>query len=302
MKPKNLAAGMVLSAFAAGATLAPISSVYAQGAGGANANAPLPGQSSIAMTGPDMRASKMIGARVDNAKGEKLGKIEDVIIDIDNGRAQYAVLSFGGMLGLGGKQFAIPVSRLGSGKDGDRLVLNVNKEQLKDAPGFEPDKRPNFSEETYRGAVDRFFFKEETMRHTPAGARLVQADELIGKKVNDRAGHQAGKIEDLVVNFNSGRAYAVMNVDQAMTGKGKLVPLPLNALSLPSRPDIAPILNVDAKTLAFAPGFANGQWPDLRSPDYQKHISQQLASLQSQIRSTPQNTRTERETASGSSR
>lgn len=300
MKPNKLAVGTAIVILIAGAALAPLSSLYAQNAG--SANVPIPGQSSVAMTGPDMRASKMIGERVDNANGEKLGKVEDVVIDVDNGRAQYALLSFGGMLGLGDKQFAIPVNRFKPGKNGDSLVLNASKEQLTNAPGFEPDKRPNFSEETYRSAVDRFFFKEETARHMPAGARLVAANDLIGKKVNDRSGHQAGKLEDLVVNFNSGRTYAVMSADRGVTGKGKLVPLPLNAISVPSRPDIALILNVDAKAMASAQGFADGKWPDMRSPDYQKQISQQLASVQSQIRSTPQNTQTGRETSSGSSR
>ena len=57
----------------------------------------------------DMRLSQLIGKDVRNAQGEDLGDIKDVILDINNGRVHYVILSFGGVLGLGDKLFAYPM-------------------------------------------------------------------------------------------------------------------------------------------------------------------------------------------------
>src|SRR5215510_14826548 len=67
------------------------------------------------------RASKIIGADVENPQGEKLGDIKDVVFDPETGRVRYAVLAFGGFLGLGEKYFAVPCTALTSkaGEKGD---------------------------------------------------------------------------------------------------------------------------------------------------------------------------------------
>ncbi|GIZ50058.1 PRC-barrel domain-containing protein [Noviherbaspirillum aridicola] len=253
--------------------------------------------------GRDMRASEVIGKEVKNAAGETLGDIEDLVIDIDNQRVSYVLMSAGGLLSLGDKQFAIPSERLQPGqRERDPLVLRVSKEELEKAPGFEPDKRPNFSEETYRGAVDRYFFKEERGRYTPSGARLMSAEQLIGKDVNDRAAHSAGEIEDLVVNFGTGRTYAVLEVNNALNPKDKLVALPLKAISFPQRPDLDLLLNIDRPLIEKARGLADAGWPDVNSADARKQIDSDLARLQSQVKSNPGATQTGRETSSGASR
>ncbi|HEY8609072.1 MAG TPA: PRC-barrel domain-containing protein [Noviherbaspirillum sp.] len=253
--------------------------------------------------GRDMRASEVIGKQVKNPQGENLGDIEDLVIDIDNQRVSYVVLSFGGIANIGDKQFALPAGRLQPGeRERDPLVLNASKEELEKAPGFSPDKRPNFSEETYRGAVDRYFFKEETARHTPSGARLISAEQLIGKDVNDRAAHSAGEIEDLVVNFGTGRAYAVLEVDKALSPKDKLVALPLKAFSFPQRPDLDLLLNVDRPLIENARGLGKDEWADVNAAAARRQIDSELARFQGQVKSNPGATQTGRESSSGASR
>lgn len=251
----------------------------------------------------DMRASEIIGKEVKDANNETLGDIEDLVIDIDNQRVSYVVMSVGGVLNLGDKQFAIPAERLQPGqRERDPLTIRLTRQELESAPGFQPDKRPNFSEETYRGAVDRYFFKEETARHTPSGARLLSAEQLIGKDVNDRSARSAGEIEDLVVNFGSGRVYAVLEVSNALNPRDKLVALPLKALSFPQRPDLDLLLNIDRPLIEKARGLAESGWPDVNSPNVRKQIDSDLARLQSQVKSNPGATQTGRETSSGASR
>jgi sporulation protein YlmC with PRC-barrel domain len=263
---------------------------------------PAPARGDATQAERDMRASEVIGKQVRNPQGENLGDIEDLVIDTDNQRVHYVLMSFGGLLGLGDKQFALPASRLQPGsRERDPLVLNVSKEELQKAPGFAPDKRPNFSEETYRGAVDRYFFKEESARHTPTGAKLMSAEQLIGKNVNDRGAHNAGEIKDLVINFGSGRAYAVLEVDKAWSPKDKLVGLPLQAFTFPSRPDLDLLLNVDRPLIEHARGLEK-IWPDLNSAVAQKQINEDLTRFQAQVKPNPGATKTGRETSSGSSR
>lgn len=301
MNIKNTFIGAtLLAAFGAGTALP----CAAQGTQANNSSVATPAAQAQAA---DMRVSEMLGKEVQDAQGKNVGKIEDVIVDTDNERVRYVLLSFGGMLGIGDKLFSFPASALQTGKNGEQLVLNITKEQLEKAPGFERNRRPNFSDETYRSTVDRFFFKEEISRHTPSGARLVAASDLIGKEVNDRAAHSIGEVEDLVVNLGTGRAYTVMNVDKGMVSGGKLVPLPFAAIMVPPRPDLDLILSMDRKVLENAQGFENGKWPDLRSTQYQKRITEQLAAFHSKAKVTPSAAQTGREPAlsepsSGSSR
>src|SRR4030095_7556120 len=82
------------------------------------------------------RASEIIGKKVENEQGENLGKIEDIVLDESQGRIVYAVLSFGGVLGLGDKLFAIPWNALKENPEKKCCLLSVDKEKLRKAPGF----------------------------------------------------------------------------------------------------------------------------------------------------------------------
>lgn len=93
-----------------------------------------------------MSAGTLKGDSVENAEGEKLGKIEDFMLDMESGRIRYAVLSFGGIVGIGDKLFAVPPETLSVDTDRKCLVLDVDKERLKDAPGFDKDNWPNFAD------------------------------------------------------------------------------------------------------------------------------------------------------------
>lgn len=88
------------------------------------------------------RASKIIGTDVKNPKGEDLGDIKDLVLDPMSGRIAYAVVSYGGILGMGNKLFAIPWSAVHWTSGKDYFVLNMDKEALKNAPGFDEDHWP----------------------------------------------------------------------------------------------------------------------------------------------------------------
>ena len=89
-----------------------------------------------------LSATTLIGDDVKNAQGENLGKLEEIMLDVNTGKIAYAVLSFGGFLGLGDKLFAIPWQAFSLNAEEHSLVVNVNKSVLEKAPGFDKDKWP----------------------------------------------------------------------------------------------------------------------------------------------------------------
>ena len=97
-------------------------------------------EKSVAMYGV-VPASKIIGETVVNRQGENVGKIHELVIDARKNRVAYAVLSFGGFLGMGNKLFAMPWEAFEFSATEHKLILNVEKEKLKTAPGFEKDDK-----------------------------------------------------------------------------------------------------------------------------------------------------------------
>jgi sporulation protein YlmC with PRC-barrel domain len=90
-----------------------------------------------------LSATKIVGNKVVNREGEQLGNIKDLMIDLDDAQIAYAVLSFGGFLGLGDKLFAIPLEALTFGTEDHTAILDMDKEALKSAPGFDKDHWPD---------------------------------------------------------------------------------------------------------------------------------------------------------------
>ena len=93
-----------------------------------------------------LSGSSLKGDRVVNYKGEDLGKLEEIMIDLDRGRVAYAVISFGGFLGLGDKLFAIPWQAITVDTVKKQLVLNADKALLEKAPGFDKDNWPDMAD------------------------------------------------------------------------------------------------------------------------------------------------------------
>jgi len=101
-----------------------------------------PAKAAVPETPPVPKASTFIGSSVENPQGESLGKIDDLVIDPATGRITYAALSRGSVLGLGGKLFAVSWDALTLQPDGKTFVLDVSKETLESAPGFDKSNWP----------------------------------------------------------------------------------------------------------------------------------------------------------------
>lgn len=102
-------------------------------------------------------ASSIIGDSVKNTKGEDLGKIEELMIDTTDGEVNYAVISFGGFLGMGDKLFAVPLEQMSLNTEKKCLILDVPKEKLEKAPGFDKDNWPSSADNTWYNSVRTYY-------------------------------------------------------------------------------------------------------------------------------------------------
>ncbi|MCB0644950.1 MAG: PRC-barrel domain-containing protein [Phaeodactylibacter sp.] len=89
-----------------------------------------------------LSSSSIDGTSVVNPAGESLGHIKDLMIDLKTGLIAYAVVSHGGILGIGDKYFAIPWEALRINTKEETFILDVSKEKFDQAPGFDKDNWP----------------------------------------------------------------------------------------------------------------------------------------------------------------
>jgi sporulation protein YlmC with PRC-barrel domain len=102
------------------------------------------------------KASELLGMTVKNPQDESVGSLKDLAVDLKNGRIAYAILASGGVLGLGDKYFVVPPQAFQT--PGDKtLVLNVDKDKLKESPSFETRNWPDFSDRMWGKKVYSYY-------------------------------------------------------------------------------------------------------------------------------------------------
>lgn len=108
--------------------------------------------------GPNvMGAGTLLGEDVYNGKDEKLGDIKEFMLEMDTGKVAYAVLSFGGFLGMGEKLFVVPWEALKLDTVNKRFVLNIDKDRLQSAPGFDKNDWPDMTDQAWASNVHAFY-------------------------------------------------------------------------------------------------------------------------------------------------
>ena len=96
-----------------------------------------------------LTASSIVGDPVENTAGDKLGAIDNLMINVKTGMVEYAVLEFGSFLGIGGKLFAIPFKELKVNGDKKAFVIDRDREFLMKLPGFDKDHWPGTNDHYY---------------------------------------------------------------------------------------------------------------------------------------------------------
>ena len=94
---------------------------------------------------------------VRNSAGEDLGNVKELMVDLNSGRIAYAVLSYGGILGMGDKLFAIPWDAFTVDTESEEFILDVDKERLENAPGFDKDSWPQAADSRFVESIYTYY-------------------------------------------------------------------------------------------------------------------------------------------------
>lgn len=127
-----------------------------------------------------MGADTLIGDSVVSGADEDLGDIKEIMLDMHTGQVAYAVLAFGGFLGMGEKLFAVPWQAMHLDTANKRFVLNVDKERLKTAPGFNKDSWPDMSDMTWANQIHSFYGTDPNRMGGPTMGPGVPMGGMIG--------------------------------------------------------------------------------------------------------------------------
>jgi hyperosmotically inducible periplasmic protein len=252
------------------------------------------------------KASDVIGKTVLNNQGEKLGKVEDLAVDVESGRIVQVILSSGGFIGIGDRLTAVPPEALHCDADHKVLHLDADKEKLANAPKFEPSKWGECSDANHLAAVYRYYGEEPAFKFIQRGdavpesqpntvsarkadgtwnkdrlasgsqcmipeSRLGQvqkASKLMGTSVKNLQEETVGNVENILVDLPSGRIVAfIVSSGGFLRMDGELSAIPPAALRFTADPDTLQ-LDTSKELLGNAPHFKADQWPDFAQPGY----------------------------------
>jgi sporulation protein YlmC with PRC-barrel domain len=257
-----LGLAFALSAQAAGDTADRSSATQAQTSSPQQRSAAVNPQSAAESS---MAASRLIGMQLTDRNGDDVGEIKDLVVDTTSGEARYAVVAFGGFLGMGEKLFAYPLQRFEppSANDPDKLVLNVDKERMESAPGFDRSDWPSFNDPAYRAKIDKYYDMKASSADQP---RFVRMSEMLDGDVNDRAGDDIGDIHDAAIDLKSGKVhYVVLDFEDDWGKPDHYVAMPMQALRSEDEDGTDLVYQADRDRLANAPSFEKDRWPEIVS-------------------------------------
>lgn len=201
-------------------------------------------------------ANASIGADVVSANGDDLGDVVDIVLDRNKNRIAYVIVSYGGLLGVGDKHFAVPWQAFGQTSDRE-LSLQIAPEQLKDAPGFDKGTLPDTANPLFHEGVYKFYntkpysLGQRDLDHAQAedsetifdwGSWVNRGDdtnwarrlgELIGTDIENASGESIAELEDVIVDTREARAaFAVISYGGTLGFFENTAIIPWNALRL----------------------------------------------------------------------
>ena len=165
-----------------------------------------------------MGADTLIGDSVVNAADEDLGDIKEIMLDMQTGQVAYAVLSFGGFLGLGDKLFAVPWQALHLDTVNKRFVLDIDKDRMQNAPGFDKDAWPDMADARWAQHIHSFYGTDPTRAGAPTMGPNVAMRGMVGGGTGAGSGVGAGM--GSMGAGHAGSADTGMGAGNSMSGGG----------------------------------------------------------------------------------
>jgi sporulation protein YlmC with PRC-barrel domain len=222
-----------------------------------------------------LRASKLIGMKVQNPQGQDLGKISDMIVNMNTGDVRYAVLEFDPGIFEGEKLFAVPTSQLRMAADRDTISYDMSKDKLENAAVPRGDWNAAWRDPDYLPNLDKIWGITQPSR----GALAHRVSDLIGKDVNNLEGKKIGEIEELVVNMATQNIhYAVLEFDPSLASSEQKFAFPLRAFDLTQDRDRL-VLDVDKTRLQAMKSFTDSRYSSLNDRTWVADIDRYFVTI-----------------------
>ena len=155
----------------------------------------------------------LTGHKVQNPAGKDLGKIDDLVLDDESGRVLYAVIAFGGFLGMGDRLIAVPWKRLRLKGDQKAFILNIDRETLSHAPAFDKERWPDMSLPEWKDSIDRYFaYKPADESQAFEGAEFIDFGSHSRSRGHEQQSEQQGLARRVELELYAAKAFDMSGI------------------------------------------------------------------------------------------
>jgi len=239
------------------------------------------------------RASQIIGEEIKDAHDQRLGKVRDLALDLQNGRVATVIVARGGVIGMDEKLVAVPPESFVCDKTIKALRFRGSQEQLKDAPEIKLSEWTKFTEpvelsQTYqRFGAEPYFFTEgqplpglanqsgqvshyyafNGQNALPRLGYISRASRLMGTTAKNNENEKLGTVNNLVIDLSAGRVVEVILAESGFLGmERELSAVPPQAFHW-NADNSALTLDTTKDALRAAPHFKASQWGYAYEPE-----------------------------------
>ncbi len=225
------------------------------------------------------RASKLVGKDVRSSDNQKIGKIDDLVVDLESGHVLYAVVGSGGVLGAGEKKHAVAPAIFT--QSGDQVRVTLDKEKIMSAPEFtkDIDKENELAKADFVERVHQHFGQNAWWKGSkPAGEgsfnNVHKVTDLKGMNVENASNEPMGEVEDLAIDLAAGRVvFAVLQPARSLELGNNLYALPPDALTRASDGKKL-ATGLTKEKLAAAPHIEKNNWSKLSDRSFASQVYQ----------------------------
>jgi sporulation protein YlmC with PRC-barrel domain len=198
-----------------------------------------------------LKVNKLVGMKVEDRDGQEIGKMRDIVVDMQTGQIKFVILASGGFWGVGVKLKAVPPQIISAATSKRHtLAANIPGSNWDKAPAVKRSAIISLAQPEQARTINKFYGQTEiaqtnrsgnlaatgyeTNRQMQSGSQTFKlASELVGKKVVNRQQEKIGEVLDLLIGFNHQQpTLAIVSAGGFLHGHEQNYAIPLTALSL----------------------------------------------------------------------
>jgi sporulation protein YlmC with PRC-barrel domain len=226
------------------------------------------------------RENKLIGKTVISSDNQKLGKIDNFVVDLMSGHILYVVVGSGGVLGAGEHRYAL-APEVFTETAGNDAHISIDKAKFSDAPQFSKDMekegelgKADFVSKVYQHCGQNFWWQGSKPANEGSFNNVHLVNDLVGMKVKNVSDEPVGKIENVALDVPAGRVvYVIFTPDSSFNLGNNFYALPPDALTLGSDKKML-VSDITKDKLAGAPHFAKDNWQQLSDQSFASQVYQ----------------------------